>query len=79
MTRYLIYQNIASADVRSRAAWTPGQGDNITIRLWDIREHPIDGRGALIIPDGYEDKLTEEERGNLIDSLTDDWFGENYE
>ena len=71
--KYLIFDAAASADIRSRAAWTPGDGDTITVRLWDIRPHPTDGRAALVIPAGSEGALTEAEALALVDRLSEDW------
>lgn len=73
MIKYLVFDTAAAADARSRAAWTPGPGDTITVRLWDIRMHPSDGRAALVIPDDWSDALTDDERAELIDALPDDW------
>lgn len=73
MIRYLIFDSVASADARSRVAWTPGPGDTITVRLWDVVPHPTDGRAALVIPDGSEGALTEAERAALVDALPSDW------
>lgn len=76
MIRYLIFDTLAAADARSRAAWTPGPGDTITVRMWDVRPHPSDGRAALVIPDIWADALTEAERAALVDALPADWTEE---
>jgi len=67
---------VASADARSRAAWTPGPGDTITVRLWDVRAHPTDGRASLVIVDGTESHLSDEEKEKLIQILPSDWNDE---
>lgn len=76
MTRYLIFDTLAVADARSCAVWTPGPGDTITVRLWDIRPHPTDGRAALVIPAGSEGALTVSELADLVDVLPADWTEE---
>lgn len=76
MTRYLILPDAATAEARSRAAWTPGPGDSITVRMWDVRLHPADGSAALVIPDGSDGPLTEAERAALVDRLSEDWTEE---
>lgn len=73
MTRYLILPDEASADARSRAAWTPGLGDTITTHRWGWRVHPTDGRAALMIPDEDEAWLAEAEVVALVETLTEDW------
>lgn len=69
MIRYLIFDSVASADARSRAAWTPGQGDVITVRLWDVLPLQAEGQAALIIPDGTETGLSEAEQSRLLDTI----------
>lgn len=76
MIRYLIFDTESAADASSRAAWTPGPGDTITVRMWDIRPHPTDGRAALVIPAGSEGALAEAERAALVDALPEDWMPE---
>ena len=76
MIRYLICDALAAADARSRAAWTPGPGDTITVRLWDVLQHPSDGRAALVIPAGSEGALTVGELAALVDALPGDWITE---
>lgn len=74
MIRYLIFDSVASADARSRVAWTPGPGDTITVRLWDVVPHPTDGRAALVIPAGDDAAhLTGTEVAALVDRLSEDW------
>lgn len=73
MTHYLIFGTETEADARSRSAWTPGDGDTITVRMWDVHMHPSDGRAALVIPDGWTDALTDVERAALVDALPADW------
>lgn len=73
MIKYLILATEAAAEARSRAAWTPGPGDTVTVRLWDVRVHPTDGTAALVIPAGSEGALTEAERAALVDALPEDW------
>lgn len=69
MIRYLLFDTVASADARSRAAWTPGEGDTITVRQWDILPLQADGQAALLIPDGTDAELSEAERAQLLESL----------
>ena len=74
MMRYLILPDAAAADARSRAAWTPGDGDTITTHRWAWRVHPTDGRAALMIPDGDEAAhLTGDELLALVEGLSEDW------
>lgn len=76
MIRYLIFPDMASADARSRAAWTPGDGDTVTVRLWDVRVRATDGRAALVIPEGADAALGTTELAALVDALPGDWFHE---
>ena len=77
MIRFLILPDAATADTRSRAAWTPGPGDTITTHRWGWRVHPTDGRAALMIPDGDEAAhLTGAEVVALVEGLPDDWTEE---
>lgn len=69
MIRYLIFPDVASADARSRAAWTPGDGDIVTVRLWSVLPLPSDGQAALVIPDGTDARLSEVERSQLLSDL----------
>ena len=59
MTRFLILPDAASAEARSRAAWTPGPGDAVTVRMWAVTVLPEDGRAALVIPEEAGGLLTE--------------------
>ena len=79
MIRYLIFDSVASADARSRAAWTPGAGDTITTHRWGWRIHPMDGRAALMIPEKDIHFLTENEINSLVNELTNDWEREEIE
>ena len=76
MIRFLILPDAATADARSRAAWTLGPGDTITTHRWSWRVHPTDGRAALMIPDGTDGPLTQAERAALVDRLSEDWTEE---
>lgn len=69
MIRYLPFSDEASADARSRAAWAPGAGDSVTVRMWDVVPYPADGRAALAIPDGGEIWLTVVEQAALVDTI----------
>lgn len=77
--RYLIVPDVAAADARSRAAWTPGPGDSITTHRWGWRVHPTDGRSALVIGDGDDDGLTAEEMAALVEVLPEDWEEAGYD
>ena len=77
MIKYLVFDTATAADARSRAAWTPGPGDTITVRMWDVFPHPSDGRAALVIPAGSEGALTEAERTELVDALPTGWIPED--
>lgn len=66
MSRFLVFPDAEAADARSRAAFTPGPGDTITVRLWEVRLHPGDGTAAVVIPDADDGPLTEAERAALV-------------
>lgn len=69
MIRYLILPDAATAEARSRAAFTPGPGDTITVRQWEVL--PLaDGSGAaLLVPEGTEEGLTAPEQAGLVAEL----------
>lgn len=82
--KYLIFPTVAAARVRSEAAYSAPPGA-LTSALWDWREHPSDGRAALLIPEAPEDAgigmgqeaydalLTGEERADLVNDLPAGW------
>ncbi len=71
MIRYLVFAEPSSAEARSRAAWTPGPGDTVTVRRWDVIMEPASGRAALVIPEGADGALTEAERASLVEVFAD--------
>lgn len=88
---YLVLASRAVAEARSRAAYAPLRPDiepdgAVTDALWSVRDHPEDGRAALVIPDtpagagldlpqaAYDGLLTGEERAALIEQLPADWI-----
>ncbi len=73
MTRYLILADAAAADERSRAAWTPGPGDTITVRLWEVLSEPEGTRAALVVPEETVGILSEAEQAGLQSGLP--WGG----
>lgn len=88
---YLILPALAAAQARSQTAYAPLRHPDepdyggLTMAVWEAREHPADGRAALIIPAtpaeaglgltqaAYDALLTAEERAALVDELPPDW------
>ncbi|MGA0561219.1 hypothetical protein ACO2RV_02135 [Ancylobacter sp. VNQ12] len=87
---YLILATRASAEARSRAAYAPLRPADepegaVTDAVWSVRDHPADGRAALVIPStpaeaglglspaAYDGLLTADERAALIGELPADW------
>lgn len=65
--QYLIYPNHAEAEARSfDIATEQGCTDDVTMFWFGIVDHPTNGESAMQIPEGEEDKLTEQEQSELV-------------
>jgi len=89
MMGYLILPSHAAAEQRSRAAYAASlaqpSNEAVTTTLWEVREHPDDGRAVLVIPEapedaalglsqaGYDALLSDTERQALVTLLPADW------
>ncbi|MDQ0347182.1 hypothetical protein [Ancylobacter vacuolatus] len=86
---FLIVATAAAAHNRSVQAWLDcGYAAGGTSRLWDVSQHPTDGRAALTIPtspgdaqiglaqEAYDALLSGAERAALLPALPPDWQGE---
>lgn len=87
--RYLIFASHAAAEQRSRAAYAAAvaepSNEAVTHALWEVVQHPDDGRAALVIPEapeeaslglsqaGYDALLSYTERQALVTLLPADW------
>lgn len=88
---YLLFASRAAAEARSRAAYAPLRPQDepdgtVTDALWLVRDHPEDGRAALVVPDGpagaglgltqaaYDALLTAGERAALVGQLPAGWI-----
>lgn len=79
----LIFGSVQEARDRSREAWEAHLGrkknpEDVTEFLWDVVEHPEDGRAVILLEENEKPELTTaEEKAVLVEKAaveTEGWF-----
>jgi len=72
--QYLICASHADAiAISARVAQEQGCTGDVTAYWFGVQDHPTDGRAAVLVLADEEDKLSPDERAELVLVLPEDW------